>query len=196
MNQSLIILSLGIIGGILPDLDSDQSTPVQIVFKILSIFIPLLVLLIIPQRLPILNMLGIWLISTFILKILFNALFLKLTTHRGVFHTVPMGIFFSQLVVLLFFYVLNFDIRFSTIAGIFLFLGFLVHLLLDELVSLNLLGLKVKSSFGTAFKFYDKNNKTGTLLLYLSIFILHFYIPISDNIYSSIFKIFTNLRFV
>lgn len=141
-------------------------------------------------------MLGVWLVSTFTLKILFTILFLKLTTHRGIFHTIPMGIFFAQLIVLLFYYIFRFDLTFSTLAGIFLFFGFLVHLLLDELVSLNVLGLKVRNSFGTAFKIYDLNNKFGTFLLYCIVVTLYFYIPIHESIYVSIFELFKEISFI
>lgn len=191
-----MILALGMIGGVLPDLDSDSSKPVQIVFKILAIFLPLLVLLLMPQKLPILHMLGIWLVSTFVLKLLFTIFFLKMTTHRGIFHTIPMGILFAQLLILLFHYVFEFDLKFSTIAGTFLFFGFVLHLILDELVSLNILGLRVKNSFGTAFKIYDVNNIYGTLVLYISIITLYYLMPFSNDIYVSIFDLLKDIRFI
>jgi len=184
------------IGGVLPDLDSDSSKPVQIFFKILSIFLPLLVLLVVPEKLPILHMLGIWLVATFILKLLFTIFFLKMTTHRGIFHTIPMGLLFSQLLILLFHYIFMFDLLFSTIAGVFLFFGFVIHLILDELVSLNILGLKVKHSFGTALKMYDLNNIYGTLVLYIAVITLYFLMPLSNDIYTDIFELFKDIKFI
>lgn len=41
-SQSLVLLAFGVFGGVLPDLDSDSSKPVQIAFRILSIFLPFL----------------------------------------------------------------------------------------------------------------------------------------------------------
>ncbi len=197
VNQSLIILSIGLIGGLLPDLDSDNSKPIQIIFKMMSIFLPLLVLISIGENLPILYMIGLWILSTILLQILFFQLFLKLTVHRGIFHSIPMGVVFAQSTVLIFYYTLQQDLVFSTIAGIFLFVGFIVHLLLDELVSVNALGFRMKKSLGTAFKFYDKHNRFGTIALYFIILFLYFVMPaeIETNTYAKLLDLFNNMNF-
>ena len=36
-----------------------------------------------------------------------------------------------------------------------MFIGYMVHLVLDEIYSVDVLGTRVKRSFGTAVKFYD-----------------------------------------
>lgn len=195
-NQALILLSLGLLGGVLPDLDSDNSKPVQIFFKIISIFFPLLLILSLSDNLPILHLIGIWLLSSAILHLLFSQLFLKLTVHRGIFHSIPMGILFAQLTILIFLHLLTFDLTFSTISGIFLFFGFFIHLLLDELISLNMIGLKMKKSLGTAMKFYDKNNKVGTLILYGFIIILFTSIPLEKDVYLDVFEALISMKFI
>jgi len=196
VNQSLIILGLGLVGGILPDLDSDNSKPIQIIFKMLSIFLPLLVLISINKEFPVLHLIGIWIVSTLVLQLLFFQLFLKLTSHRGIFHSIPMGIFLAQIVILLFYRVLDQNLTFSTIAGSFLFIGFIVHLLLDELVSVNALGFKMKKSFGSALKLYDKNNISGTVVLYALIAVLFFLTPQKEEVYLNLFEIFKNIKFI
>ena len=40
---------------------------------------------------------------------------------------------------------------------------------MDEYVSVNLFGDRVKKSLGTAFKFYDKKSRATTVSVYLSI---------------------------
>ncbi|RLA78449.1 MAG: hypothetical protein DRG78_15070 [Epsilonproteobacteria bacterium] len=194
--QSFIVLGLGLIGGVLPDLDSDNSRPIQIVFKIFSIFFPLIVILGLFNNLSIVYLVGYWLISTFILRITLFKLFISFTTHRGIFHTIPMGIVFGQITTLIFYTSFNFDIVFSTIAGSFLFFGFIVHLLLDELVSLNALGIKVKRSFGTAFKLYAKNNLLATFLLYLFILGFFFLMPINFDIFVQIIDVMGDVEFL
>ena len=131
-SEAFVLLTLGLIGGILPDLDSDTSKAVQIAFKIMSTFLPLLLLLSTSETLPLVDMIVIWLISGVILQIIFTKLFLNFTTHRGIFHTIPMGILFGLLIISLFENYLNYNLYFATLAGIFLFLGFNIHLLLDE----------------------------------------------------------------
>jgi hypothetical protein len=193
--QAFIVLSLGLIGGILPDLDSDHSKPVKIVFKILSIFFPLLIIVSLAKNLPIFQIIIIWFVSGMILQQLFSQFFLKQTVHRGLFHTIPMGVLFAQLTLLLFFRVFQYDLKFSTIAAVFLFMGFMIHLLLDEFSSINALGLTIKKSFGTAFKLYARRNILGTLILYSMIIGLFMNMPIDNSIYPEILAIIKNIQF-
>ena len=194
VEQSLIVLGLGVIGGVLPDLDSDNSKPIQIVFKIFSIFLPLLIILSIADNLSLLYLIGAWLASSLILNLTLFKLFLTLTTHRGIFHSIPMGIFLGQVTMYIFYKQLHYDIIFSTIAGGFLLFGFLIHLLLDELVSLNALGISIKKSFGTAFKLYDRKNMFGTIFLYIAIVTFFFFIPLKLDIFIDIFEIMRNIK--
>jgi len=196
VSQSLGVLILGLIGGLLPDLDSDNSKPLQILFKMLSIFFPLVVLLSISAKLPIVQMIVIWLVSSYILHLTLFKFFLKLTVHRGIFHSIPMGILFWELTVIIFHYMFNVNIIFSNIAGVFIFLGFLIHLLLDEFISLNALGLRIKRSFGTAFKFYSKNNKSGTTFLYIIIVILYIFAPINNLVFYNIIEVLIDSDFI
>jgi len=183
INQSLLALTFGLIGGALPDIDSDNSKPVQIIFRILSIFVPLMVLLSISTPLSIVTMLLFWLVSSSVLYLIFFKLLLSFTVHRGVFHSIPMGLLMGQGVIYLFYFILQFDIATSTIAGLFLFFGFLTHLILDELVSLNAFGMEVKKSLGTALKLYDRENLIGTSIVYILIVTLYFILPLNyDNI--------------
>lgn len=56
------------------------------------------------------------------------------------------------------------------LCGVFVLLGFLVHLLLDEFYSVNLYGKKLlKSSFGTAFCLGNLNQPLGTVALYAAV---------------------------
>jgi len=178
--QAVLALFLGVVGGILPDLDSDNSKPIQIGFKILSIFLPLLILLLFVGKMALLKTLLLWIILTIVLKLtLFNVL-LKLTVHRGLFHSVPMGFLIFELLSLLFFEYFHYSMQHSLILCFFIFYGFIIHLLLDEVYSVNLEGMKLKRSFGTAFKFYEKNNVKGTLLLYFLIVVTYFFTPLRD----------------
>ncbi|MBN2782576.1 MAG: metal-dependent hydrolase [Campylobacterales bacterium] len=192
--ESIILLALALIGGVLPDLDSDNSKPIQIVFKIVSIFLPLIVILAIPNDLSIFYLVIYWLLSTLILRITLFQLFISFTTHRGIFHSIPMGIVFAQITTYILYKAFDYDLIFSTISGAFLFFGFIVHLLLDEIVSLNALGIRVKKSFGTAFKFYDSQNIMGTLLLYIFIILFFIYLPIKIDIFLDIFEVFKNTK--
>ncbi len=195
ITQAFIILAVGLLGGILPDLDSDNSKPVQIVFKIFSIFSPLIVLLTVAKDFSLLNMIFVWFISSLLLHLILFKFFLSLTRHRGVIHSIPMGVLFGQLTTVFFLFTLEFDIVFSSIAGAFLFFGFLTHLILDEIISLNSLGLRVKRSIGTAFKLYDTKNWRGSIIIYVLIAVFAYYIPFTSDPFINIFHILKDTKF-
>jgi len=194
INQSLALLFFGMIGGILPDIDLENSKPIQITSSILSIFIPLLAILTLLDSLSISKMLFIWLLSAMLLHFFIFRILLHFTIHRGVIHTIPMGVLFAQSINILFYHVLEFEQLFSLLCGIFLFLGFIIHLLLDEIVSLNAFGMSFKKSLGTALKFYDKNNIIGSVLLYISIIILQVLYPTNFEHIITIFNSFQNIN--
>ncbi len=194
IEQSLVALFFGILGGISPDLDSDTSKPIRSVFKIFSITLPLILLLSFETRFSIVEMLLIWMVAGFILKMVFFKIFLALTQHRGIFHTVPMGVLFGQVIVLLCFNFFHLDANIASLYGFFMFFGFFVHLLLDEIYSVNVLGIKMKKSFGTALKLYDGSNKTGTFILYLLIVLLWFFLPDSGTLFSSMKEAFRTIQ--
>ncbi len=53
------------------------------------------------------------------------------------------------------YFVLEAALTASWFYGLFLFGGAMVHLLLDEMYSVNLMGMTMKRSSGTAMKFYQ-----------------------------------------
>jgi len=194
IDGSFMMLLLGIIGGVLPDLDSDSSKPLQIIFKIISIFAPLLLLLTFDTQLPLIGMIGIWIVSTLFLHLVLFRAFLALTTHRGIIHSVPMGVLFAQLTTAYFLYKLHYDLAFASLAGFFILYGYLTHLLLDEIVSLNALGLRVKHSFGSAFKLFDFKNWRGTIVLYLLILFFTYNIPFYKEIFIEILNVIKSIK--
>ncbi len=76
----------------------------------------------------------------------------------------------------------------------FIFFCFLVHLLLDELVSLNALGISIKKSFGTALKLYDKHNIYGSISLYVLIAIMLYSIDIDLDVFAKVYDSFENIK--
>jgi len=191
---SFIMLFLGMIGGVLPDLDSDSSKPLQVVFKVISIFAPLLVLLTFKQSFPLVVMIAIWVLASLLLHLILFRSFIALTTHRGIIHSIPMGVLFAQLTTAFFLYNLHYELAFATLAGFFILYGYLVHLLLDEIVSLNALGLRVKHSIGSAFKLFDFKNWRGSIVLYLLIAFFAYKIPFYREIFVEILNVIKSIK--
>ena len=59
----------------------------------------------------------------------------------------------------------------------FSFFGYIVHLLLDELFSVDLLNSRLKSSFGTALKIADFHNARTSLLMTAAALLMFFSTP-------------------
>ena len=194
INQALVLLFFGILGGVLPDIDLENSKPIQITSSILSVFIPLLAILTLLESLSISKMLFIWFLSAMILHFFIFKVFFQFTIHRGIIHSIPMGFLFSQILTISFNQGLGFQNLFSLMCGIFLFMGFIIHLILDELISLNAFGMSFKKSLGSALKIYDKNNLIGSIVLYLLIIILQILYPLNIKDVITIFDSLKNIN--
>jgi membrane-bound metal-dependent hydrolase YbcI (DUF457 family) len=102
----------------------------------------------------------------------------RFTVHRGLIHSIPMGVVCGLLTTLVAYQVFNASVIHAWLCGIFVTLGFLVHLLLDEFYSVNLFGKTLlKKSFGTAFNLGRLQQPIGTAALYLTIIGLFYLCP-------------------
>ena len=100
-----------------------------------------------------------------------------MTVHRGVIHSVPYMAILGLGLTCFSYYVMENALTASWFFGLFLFGGAMVHLTLDELYSVNLSGMKMKRSSGTAMKFYAHKDKWWYLLLYILIALLIYFAP-------------------
>jgi len=168
---------LGLIGGLLPDIDSSHSIPVRMAFHILAVVAGFLMLFAVGQRYSLVELVILWMACYILIRHGLFTLFNRFTVHRGVIHSVPAAALFGLVAILLAYRGFGASALQSWLCGSFLFAGCLVHLLLDELYSVNLQGMKLKNSFGTAFSFGSSHNRLGTLLLYLAVIGLFYLSP-------------------
>ena len=128
---------------------------------------------------------ALWFGATLFLKFALFDTFTALTVHRGIFHTIPMAILFALISNIISLEMFALSDVFSLIIGFFIFWGFIVHLILDEIYSIDVAGLKMKKSFGTALKIFDLKNKIGSLILYILIGGLLYLYPLNiDTIFN------------
>ncbi|WP_435949835.1 metal-dependent hydrolase [Psychrobacter sp. DM8] len=173
----LMCVALGTMGGLLPDLDSDNSTPIKLGFNMASFVFAFGLVMHWRSELSLLSLIALWLAGYgFMRYIVFN-IFTKMTVHRGVIHSVPYMAVLGLGLVSLSYYVLGNALAASWFFGLFLFGGAMVHLALDELYSVNLMGMTMKRSSGTAMKFYAHKDKGWYLLLYVLIAVLIYFAP-------------------
>ena len=105
------------------------------------------------------------------------ALFNALTVHRGVFHSVLAALFFALLMTCISYHFLHWDVLHAWLNGIFIAVGFIVHLLLDELYSVDLSNSRMKNSFGTALKLFSHSNLTASSLMAIFTIMLYWMAP-------------------
>ena len=177
----------GIIGGILPDIDHDNSIPVRIIQFIISNLVAFLVVYNYFTKLKILDIVALWLGIYVLFEIIFF-LFKKFTTHRGIIHSIPMGILFGLITILFLYNVLHLNLIISYYIGIFIFIGYLTHLILDEIYSIDLAGNRIKKSFGTALKVCSKDTKIN-LIIYFLIVVCFLFLPRKSEFFNLIKEI-------
>ena len=179
--DAFIYFFAGIIGGILPDIDHDNSTPIKILQFFLSNLVAFLAIFKYIGKYPMLNIFFIWMGSYTLMSFLFF-IFKKLTKHRGIIHSIPAAFFFFFLVSLISYQYFNLNILKSYLIGLFVFIGYITHLILDEVYSVDISGRRIKKSFGSAFKFYS-DNKKATFLMYFLIILIFIFLPKKDILF-------------
>jgi membrane-bound metal-dependent hydrolase YbcI (DUF457 family) len=169
---------LGGLGGLLPDIDSGNSVPIQLAFTLASILLAFLLMFGAARWFPSLGeLLVIWIAAFLLLRRVLFALLGRLTTHRGIFHSIPAALFFTLLGATLGFWLWPLTPSESWLCGLFIGFGYLVHLLLDELYSVNLYGLRTRRSAGSALKFWYRKSPPASVAMYLAVLLLFPFAP-------------------
>lgn len=175
--ETPVLLALGALGGLLPDIDSDNSVPIRISFNLLAFLLAFLTMFMFIGRYTVLELSAIWLGVFLGVRYLVLELFIAFTTHRGAFHSVLAAAFFGLGTVSLAYHVFGRPYYSAWLYGAFIALGFLIHLGLDEAFSVDLLGRRLKRSFGTAFKLVSIKYWRASLLLGLAVAGLYQTVP-------------------
>lgn len=157
--ESLVAVTLaGVLGGVLPDIDLKDSRPSRAFFSGLAIFISFCVLFSVASRYSIAEMWIAWLGTLLFVRYGVHALFHRFSYHRGIWHSVLAGAFWWFVTAIVYHRLLGFHEGVAWLAGGFLFLGYLTHLILDEAYSVDVLDTRIKSSFGSALKLWDSKH--------------------------------------
>ena len=188
-NSALWLWFLGIIGGLLPDIDSDNSTSLDTIFAMFTLAAVLIALRYISgarfTEIRFIELIATSLILYGTMRFVIRPLFEKITVHRGSCHSLAFLLLCALLATQLTWKLGdNYTNRSDIIAwfsGGFIFLGGFIHLLLDEIYSVDLANVTIKRSFGTAMKLADFNHKGLTLLILIAIIGLSYIAPPPEN---------------
>lgn len=164
-----VCFGLGVLGGILPDIDAESSVPTRIIFGALALAAATAVALaLVGVVAPALVVLAT--IAAFLLvRVGLRGFTGWLCVHRGLVHSLPFAALIGAAVAYAGWRVFHLSPTRAWLLGVFLTTGFLVHLALDELYSVDLLGARMKRSFGTAWKLGSRRQLIGTTALYAGV---------------------------
>ena len=150
--ETQALFALGVVASLLPDIDADDSRPVRAVFDLAGITIGFPVAFAFADRLKVVDLVviwaGVWLLVRFPLRLLFA----RFTVHRGIWHSLLMATVLALAAAIAADLLLGARPVLAWLVGGFTLLGYLTHLCLDEMASVDLFGRQVKRSLGTALK--------------------------------------------
>jgi hypothetical protein len=154
--QNLVAVTLaGVLGSVLPDIDLKDSRPAKALFSGLAVFLSFAVLFSFAETLSIAEMWLLWIGTFLFVRYPLKAMFHNFSYHRGIWHSIIAGLFFAFLTIVVFKMRLGRHEGVAWLAGGFMLAGYLTHLILDEIYSVDVLDTRIKASFGTALKIYD-----------------------------------------
>jgi hypothetical protein len=158
--ETTCILAWGLcsVSGMLPDLDSDSGRPLREATTLGAAVVPMLMVDRF-QRMD-LNHESMVLAAALVyitIRFLVAEIFRRYTVHRGMWHSVPAAIIAGMFAFLI---MSSEDIRLRMFKTVAVVIGFLSHLILDEIWSVEFRRGKYsfKSSFGTALKLWGHNS--------------------------------------
>lgn len=154
------------VAGMLPDLDSDSGIPIRESFAFLAAVVPMLMVsrfehMGMPHEAIVLAGGMIYIAIRFGVAEIFR----RYTVHRGMWHSVPAALTAGLLAFLI---CETTDLRIRIFWSAAVVLGFMTHLVLDEIWSVEMRRgrLRFKKSFGTAIKFWSRRSLWANLSTY------------------------------
>ena len=146
------------VAGMLPDLDSNSSIPQREMLCFVSVLVPMLML----RRLEALGMDPEMMVFTAgalyaFIRFGIGWVFKTFTKHRGMWHSIPAAMIAGLATFLV---CLSPELEVRIFKAWAVVLGFISHLLLDEIYSVDWEGkrIRVKRSFGTAMKWFSTSS--------------------------------------
>ncbi|HEX2842484.1 metal-dependent hydrolase [Hyphomicrobium sp.] len=157
--ENLIPITMaGVLGSVLPDIDLKDSRPSRAMFSGLAIFFSFAVLFSAADRLSIAELWILWLGTLLLVRYGLHTIFHNLAVHRGIWHSIVAALFCAAATAVVFGHVLDRHSGVAWLAAGFMLIGYLVHLTLDEIYSVDVMDTRIKSSFGTALKLFDRRH--------------------------------------
>jgi LexA-binding, inner membrane-associated putative hydrolase len=139
------------VSGMLPDLDSGPGRPLHESVSFAAAAVPMMM----ADRFKHLgwtheSMILAGAMIYILIRFVLGHMLKKWCVHRGIFHSFPVALIFAEIGFLV---CTSGDLNMRYFKAGAVAIGFLSHLILDEIWSIDLTHMRLKSSFGTAMKF-------------------------------------------
>ena len=176
--ENIVAVTLaGVLGSVLPDIDLKDSRPSRAMFAGLGVFFSFAVLFSLERKYSIAEMLILWLGTLILVRYIIHGIFHRISHHRGVWHSIVAALFCAFLTAIIYTTLLGRNEGVAWLAAAFMFVGFLTHLVLDEMYSVDVMDTRIKASFGTALKLVDPRNPRASGAMVLAMLLAFLYSP-------------------
>jgi len=154
--ENLVAVTMaGVLGSVMPDIDLKDSRPSRAMFSGLAVFFSFVVLFNLPPVYSIAEMWLLWFGTLVLVRYVAHAIFHRMSYHRGIYRSLLAALFFGFLTAAVYRHALGRHEGVAWLAAAFMIAGYLTHLVLDEIYSVDVMDTRVKASFGTAVKPID-----------------------------------------
>ena len=179
--ELITYFALGVTGGLLPDIDLDHSIILRAAFSLLGVTTAFLGLFALGRGYSLVELVLIWTSIFLLVRFGLLNLFGNFTVHRGLLHSLPAAAISGLATLLIAHEIGGVDSLIAWRCAAFVCIGFLVHLVLDEIYSVDLLGARFKKSFGSAIKLGSFNQPVGTAALYIAVVLMYWLAPSPES---------------
>jgi hypothetical protein len=154
--ENLVAVTMaGVLGSVLPDIDLKDSRPSRAMFSGLAVFLSFVVLFAFATQYSVVELLVLWIGTFLLVRYVGHTIFHRISYHRGVWHSILAAMFCAFLTAVVYRTLLGRHEGVAWLAAAFMFIGYMTHLILDEIYSVDVVDTRIKASFGTALKLFD-----------------------------------------
>jgi len=176
-DQIPALFVLGVVGGLLPDIDADSSTPLRMMFILLGVTAAFLVTFSMVDGIAPVERMLLWGAVFLLVRFGLFEIFCRFTVHRGVWHSWLAVAFVTAATANAAYHLIGVSAWHAWLAGSFTALGYLTHLCLDEIAGVDLLNRGIKRSFGTALKPFSIASPAASIAMFLGTLTLVYLAP-------------------
>jgi LexA-binding, inner membrane-associated putative hydrolase len=185
--ENIVAVTLaGVLGSVLPDIDLEDSRPARAMFAGLGVFFSFAVLFSLERKYSIAEMLILWLGTLLFVRYVAKEVFFRISYHRGVWHSILALVFCASVTAWVYSKLLGKDEGVAWLAAGFLAIGFLSHLVLDEICSVDVMDTRIKASFGTALKLFDQRRLGHSIAMAIATVLVFAFTPPINTFWENI----------